>query len=160
MWATNLRCVWGLSTPLRDASAAASRVQWNPKSRATEIRPRAVDVPRHIPTSSASPDDKVTVDCVWDQWRSKWPPRRTSPPEVDRRVSRQPAKSVSTEATSLDTRGWRLNTQTDLGFPSKYRTSLWGQNTAAVVGAAKTLGKGHEPALQPRGGLMSRARMT
>ena len=107
-----------------------------PRSFATEISPMDIDAPLVIPPNSASPEDNVTVLWVRLQCLMRCPPRRAAPPEVDLRVDKQPAKSVSTEAKMESPHFWNPNFQTSLGTPIKYRISLLRASTACPFGWA------------------------
>eukprot|EP00969_Alexandrium_andersonii_P099741 4399920-Alexandrium_andersonii.AAC.1 len=61
-----------------------------------DVRPRPSAAPLTIPASSASPELKAMVFCVDDQCLMACILLIHTPPLVDRRVSRHPAKSVST----------------------------------------------------------------
>eukprot|EP00969_Alexandrium_andersonii_P132586 5862842-Alexandrium_andersonii.AAC.1 len=51
-----------------------------------------------MPASSASPELKAMVFCVVDRCLMARAPRTHTPPHVERRVRRHPAKSVSTDS--------------------------------------------------------------
>eukprot|EP00969_Alexandrium_andersonii_P356317 15446293-Alexandrium_andersonii.AAC.1 len=51
-----------------------------------------------MPASSASPELNAMVFCALDQCFKARKPRVYTPPRVDRRASRRPAKSASTYA--------------------------------------------------------------
>eukprot|EP00969_Alexandrium_andersonii_P095606 4223904-Alexandrium_andersonii.AAC.1 len=59
------------------------------------VRPRPSAAPCTIPASSASPELKAMVFCVVDQCLMACMPPTHTPPLVDLRVRRHPAKSVS-----------------------------------------------------------------
>ena len=67
-----------------------------PRSRSKDCKPSAWAQPAAMPCSSASPLDNEIVLCVLDQCLTRQRPNCAVPPEVDRRVDAQPAKSVST----------------------------------------------------------------
>eukprot|EP00969_Alexandrium_andersonii_P108979 4807466-Alexandrium_andersonii.AAC.1 len=52
--------------------------------------------PLTMPASSASPELSATVFCVVDQCLMACAPRTQTPPHVDRRARRRPAKPVFT----------------------------------------------------------------
>ena len=87
------------------------------KSLATLRRPMDWEAPRQMPVNSASALLKATVVCVDDQWRMRWEPLMAAPPEVERRVTKHPPKSVSTYVVSCDVYGWKSNRHTNLFFP-------------------------------------------
>ena len=58
--------------------------------------PKAIDAPRQMPDSSASPDERAIVVWVSDQCLIGCCPLMAMPPDVDRRVVWHPPKSVST----------------------------------------------------------------
>eukprot|EP00969_Alexandrium_andersonii_P034160 1493814-Alexandrium_andersonii.AAC.1 len=60
------------------------------------VSPRPSVAPVTIPADSASPELKAMVFRVMDQHFLVCCPRRHTPPHVDRRVRKQPAKSVPT----------------------------------------------------------------
>eukprot|EP00969_Alexandrium_andersonii_P151107 6681301-Alexandrium_andersonii.AAC.1 len=76
--------------------AQTSREAENPRSWATAVRPKPSAAPLTIPASSASPELKAMVFWVVDQCLMAREPRTHTPPHVDLRVRRRPAKSVST----------------------------------------------------------------
>ena len=92
-----------------------------------------------MPVSSASPDESATVDCVEAQCLMQWVPRIATPPLVDRRVARQPAKSVSTFRLKRCVGCCHLKRYTNLGFPFKYLMVLLSRCKLLCVGAAKSL---------------------
>eukprot|EP00969_Alexandrium_andersonii_P251083 11097755-Alexandrium_andersonii.AAC.1 len=59
-------------------------------------RPRPSAAPLTMPASSACPELKAMVFCVVDQCLMARRPRTHTPPQVDRRVRKHPAKSMST----------------------------------------------------------------
>eukprot|EP00969_Alexandrium_andersonii_P008484 370247-Alexandrium_andersonii.AAC.1 len=59
------------------------------------VRPTPSAAPLTIPASSASPELKAMVFWVIDQCLMACCPRTRTPPHVDLRVSRHPAKSAS-----------------------------------------------------------------
>ena len=63
-------------------------------------------------------------------------PRCASPPEVDRRVTTQPAKSVSTDLVISELFGWKEKTHIILRLPFKYATNRFNMFTEARVGEA------------------------
>ena len=69
-----------------------------PKSSAKLCSPKASLAPFTMPCSSASPEDNARVFWVVAQCLTRCEPYKRHPPEVLLRVSRQPAKSVSTKA--------------------------------------------------------------
>eukprot|EP00969_Alexandrium_andersonii_P329606 14565548-Alexandrium_andersonii.AAC.1 len=60
------------------------------------VRPRPSAAPLTIPASSAPPELKAVVFCVVDQCLMARMPLMHTPPLVDLRVRRHPAKSAST----------------------------------------------------------------
>eukprot|EP00969_Alexandrium_andersonii_P343421 15179750-Alexandrium_andersonii.AAC.1 len=54
--------------------------------------------PLMTPASTASPEFSAIVFCVVDQCLMVCTPRAQTPPQVDRRARRRPAKSVSASA--------------------------------------------------------------
>eukprot|EP00969_Alexandrium_andersonii_P294846 13032607-Alexandrium_andersonii.AAC.1 len=77
-------------------SAQTSKEAENPRSWGMAVRPSPSAAPLTIPASSASPELKAMVFWVVDQCLMARAPRMRTPPHVDRRVGRRPAKSVST----------------------------------------------------------------
>eukprot|EP00969_Alexandrium_andersonii_P347477 15363436-Alexandrium_andersonii.AAC.1 len=59
------------------------------------VRPSPSAAPFTMPANSASPEFKAMVFWVVDQRLMACRPRTHTPPHVDRRVRRHPAKSVS-----------------------------------------------------------------
>eukprot|EP00969_Alexandrium_andersonii_P151213 6686082-Alexandrium_andersonii.AAC.1 len=58
-------------------------------------RPRPSAAPWTTPANSASPELKAMVFCVVDQCLMARRPRTHTPPQMDRRARRRPAKIVS-----------------------------------------------------------------
>ena len=90
-------------------------------SRPSDWRPKPMEAPRQIPPSSASPEDKATVVWVTDQCSIQCPPLIATPPEVDRRVTWQPPKSVSTKVLSVASGFWKSKRYTNRGSPTRKR---------------------------------------
>ena len=88
------------------ASVLTLRVHPCPKSLAMACRPREMEEPLQIPVSSASPEERLTVLCVCDQCLITCEPLLLMPPDVDLRVCKQPAKSVSTSVVNSVVMGW------------------------------------------------------
>ena len=66
-----------------------------------DFKPIAWEGPFEIPPSFASAELSARVACVLDQWRIQCPPPpMATPPLAERRVTRHPAKSVSTLTVS------------------------------------------------------------
>ena len=86
-----------LAIPIAAVASLCSRI-WRsiPISRHTDCKPIAWAAPYAIPPNSASPLESAMVDCVLDQCLTQHEPMTEQPPEVDRLVMAQPAKSVST----------------------------------------------------------------
>ena len=107
------------------AAAASEKIsmdQINPRSAATACIPNEWLAPLHTPTNSASAELKVTVDWVLDQWRIRCPPCIIIPPEVERRVTTQPAKSVSTNVVRVPVGCCHRYFHTSQGLCTKYLT--------------------------------------
>eukprot|EP00969_Alexandrium_andersonii_P061933 2730202-Alexandrium_andersonii.AAC.1 len=79
-------------------SAQTSREAENPRSWALAVRPNPSAAPLTIPASSASRELKEMVFWVVVQCLMACCPRMHTPPHVDLRASKHPAKSASTYA--------------------------------------------------------------
>eukprot|EP00969_Alexandrium_andersonii_P323786 14306348-Alexandrium_andersonii.AAC.1 len=66
----------------------------SPRSWATATRPRPSAAPFAMPASTASPELRAMVFCVADQSFSARRLRTRTPPPVERRAARHPAKSA------------------------------------------------------------------
>ena len=67
----------------------------NPRSVAMLCRPKAPEAQLAMPPSSASADDRHTVEWVFEVVLMQCNPRRVQAPDVLRLVTLHPAKSVS-----------------------------------------------------------------
>ena len=112
-----------LHIPIAAVASECARILYlNPRSRATDCMPSPCAIPEAMPPSSASPEDKAMVDCVFDHAFTNDPFMRQIPPAVDRRVSLQPAKSVSTKISRLSSSVTPLphwSWCTSRGFPAR-----------------------------------------
>ena len=91
------------------------REKVSPRSAQSDLSPMPFDAALQIPDSSASPLESATVVWVELQWYRRWVPRSTHPPDVDRLVRMQLAKSVSASTLSCDVASWKSNFHTSVG---------------------------------------------
>ena len=86
-----MRALWRT----KEESVDNSRLASTPISRSIGCKPSPRDAPSAALYSSASADEVATTFCVDDHVLNGCPPIITKPPDVDRRVRKQPAQSLS-----------------------------------------------------------------
>ena len=126
------------------ASVRSFNLREMPKSHATDLNPIPWLIPLAMPPSSASPELRATVVWVEDQCLRQCVPRMATPPDVLRRVTLHPAKSVSTFTIKCSGVSWYLKAYTSLGTLRMYRTAVSSFSGDLMVGvehnAAQLLG--------------------
>ena len=95
--------------------------------------------PFTTPLSSAYPDESEGVGCVTLQCLIGWRPRMAMPPDVDRRVTWHPPKSVSEKTSNeVETRSWS-NFQIIRGLWTIHLTNCFSFCTLLDFGSANSL---------------------